>query len=110
MKPAQPSEFRISLSPTPDGLTLVLGGFIDGTSAWEVIKRLEVFERAAYPVTLDLNGVTEVHWLAAQILTRGLDYIYISKAKGPVRLVLPGRAVEEFHPGMLRPDFWKVGK
>lgn len=98
----------MSLSPTPDGLTLILEGVINGASAWEVIKRLEACERSGYPVTLDFKGVTDVHWFAAQVLTAGLEYI--SKAKGPIRFMLPDGAVEQFNPGMLRPDFWKVAR
>lgn len=75
-------------------LTIVLEGALDGAAAWEVIKRLETCERDTYPVTLDLNGVNDMQWFAASVLTSGLEHI--AKAKGAVFLMLLGKPSEPF--------------
>lgn len=106
MKPEEPGRFQISVGTTKGRLTLVLEGALDGAAAWEVIRRLEACERQAYPVALDLNGVTTIHWLAARILTSSLEYI--TKTKGGVWLCLPGRSCEMFRAEVLRPDFWTI--
>lgn len=87
------------------GSILRLEGVLDSTVAGELIRCLDAYERQAYPVTLDFSGVTGVHWLAADLLDRGMESI--SRTKGSVFLLIPGRSVELFSHRNPRPDFWK---
>lgn len=87
-------QFRIIPNTTQGRLLLGLEGTFDAGAAWEVIKRLEAYEREVYPITLDFKGVWDIHWLAVSILTRGLEYV--SKTRGSVLLAVPGNAIEVF--------------
>lgn len=59
-----------------DGQRIVAAeGRIDAEAAWKIVKWLEDLGQEEFPLVLDLSQVRSIHWLAVEILEKGVQYM-----------------------------------
>ncbi|MDR4483943.1 MAG: hypothetical protein R3B95_12135 [Nitrospirales bacterium] len=61
--------------------SVILRGDVNEKAAWQVLKQMEKFQPALYPITLDVGGVGTIHWFAANILRSGFEHLHQSRGE-----------------------------
>ncbi|HBP87631.1 MAG TPA: hypothetical protein PKK23_14750 [Nitrospirales bacterium] len=61
--------------------SVILRGDLNEKAAWQVLKQLEKFQPALYPLNLDLDGVGTIHWFAAKILNAGFEHLLTTRGE-----------------------------
>lgn len=68
-------QFQMAVKTKRGRPSVMLKGDINEKAAWQLLKQLEKFQPALYPINLDVAGVGAIHWFAAKILKAGFDHL-----------------------------------
>ena len=60
---------------------VILKGDVNEKAAWQLLKQLEKFQPAIYPINLDVDGVGTIHWFAANILKAGFEHLLTTRGE-----------------------------
>ena len=75
------ANFRLFISKKRDEIVLKCMGMLDGSSACEILRRLEECTGSRHPVIIDLKEVSELHPLGMEVLKSGINGRYLKLGK-----------------------------
>ena len=74
-------QFQMTVKTKRSRPCVMLKGDINEKAAWQLLKQLEKFQPALYPLNLDVAGVGAVHWFAAKILKAGFEHLLSTRGE-----------------------------
>jgi len=74
-------QFQMTVRTKRGRPCVTLKGDLNEKAAWQLLKQLEKFQPAHYPLNLDVDGVEKIHWFAAKILKTGFEHLLTTRGE-----------------------------
>ena len=74
-------QFQMTVRTKRGRPSVILKGDMNEKAAWKLLKQLENFQPAIYPINLDVGGVGTIHWFAAKILKAGFEHLLTTRGE-----------------------------
>ncbi|GJL53006.1 MAG: hypothetical protein NPIRA02_01380 [Nitrospirales bacterium] len=74
-------QFQMTVKTKRGRPCVIIKGDLNEKAAWQLLKQLEKFQPALYPLNLDVDGVGTIHWFAANILKSGFEHLLMTRGE-----------------------------
>lgn len=81
MRVLHQDQFQMTVRTKRGRPCVILKGDVNEKAAWQLLKQLEKFQPALYPINLDVDSVGTIHWFAAKILKAGFEHLLSTRGE-----------------------------